>query len=117
MSLWDSLRSLVEDGSVAWGFIVAAAIVLLLTPATAWLAPKIGGIDRGGDRPRVHTKPIPRIGGVAIVVGILVPALFFVDLDGPYPGILIGTAAVAAGGALDGTRGAPAGAEGVFVGW
>ena len=34
MSLWDSLRSLVEDGSVAWGFIVAVAIVLLLTPVT-----------------------------------------------------------------------------------
>src|SRR5919197_4963892 len=115
MSLWDSLRSLVEDGSVAWGFIVAAAIVLLLTPVTAWLAPKIGGIDRGGDRPRVHTKPIPRIGGLAIVVGILVPALFFVDLDGPYPGILIGTAAVAAVGLLDDTRGLRPGPKALLV--
>src|SRR5919201_5367432 len=105
MSLWDSLRSLVEDGSVALGFIVAAAIVLLLTPVCAWLAPKIGGIDRGGDRPRVHTKPVPRIGGLAIVVGILVPALLFVDLDGPYPGILLGTAGVAAVGLIDDTRG------------
>jgi UDP-GlcNAc:undecaprenyl-phosphate GlcNAc-1-phosphate transferase len=115
MSLWDSLRSLVEDGSVAWGFIVAVAIVLLLTPVTAWLAPKIGGIDRGGDRPRVHTKPIPRIGGLAIVVGILVPALFFVDLDGPYPGILIGTAAVAAIGLLDDTRGLRPGPKALAV--
>src|SRR6185437_2523638 len=115
MSLWDSLRSLVEDGSVAWGFIVAVAIVLLLTPVTAWLAPKIGGIDRGGDRPRVHTKPIPRIGGLAIVVGILVPALLFVDLDGPYPGILIGTAGVAAIGLLDDTRGLRPGPKALLV--
>jgi UDP-GlcNAc:undecaprenyl-phosphate/decaprenyl-phosphate GlcNAc-1-phosphate transferase len=105
MSFWDSLRGLVEDGSVAWGFVVSAAIVLVLTPVTAWIAPRIGGIDAGGDRPRVHTKPVPRIGGLAIVIGILVPALLFVDLDSPYPGILIGTAAVAALGLLDDTRG------------
>jgi UDP-GlcNAc:undecaprenyl-phosphate/decaprenyl-phosphate GlcNAc-1-phosphate transferase len=104
MSFWDSLRGLVEDGSVAWGFVVAVALVLLLTPVTAWIAPKIGGVDTGGDRPRVHTRPVPRIGGLAIVVGILVPALLFVDLDGPYPGILIGTAAVALVGLLDDTR-------------
>jgi UDP-GlcNAc:undecaprenyl-phosphate GlcNAc-1-phosphate transferase len=105
MSFWDSLRGLVEHGSVAWGFVTAAAIVLLLTPITAWLAPKIGGVDTGGDRPRVHTKPVPRIGGLAIVIGILVPALIFVDLDSPYPGILIGTAGVALVGLLDDTRG------------
>jgi UDP-GlcNAc:undecaprenyl-phosphate GlcNAc-1-phosphate transferase len=115
MSLWDSLRSLVEDGSVAWGFILAVAIVLVLTPATAWLAPKIGGIDRGGDRPRVHTTPVPRIGGLAIVIGILVPALLFVDPDGPYPGILIGTAAVAAVGLVDDTRGLRPGPKALMV--
>jgi UDP-GlcNAc:undecaprenyl-phosphate GlcNAc-1-phosphate transferase len=105
MSFWDSLRGLVEHGSVAWGFVVAVVIVLLLTPVTAWLAPKIGGIDTGGDRPRVHTKPVPRIGGLAIVIGILVPAVLFVDLDSPYPGILIGTAGVALVGLIDDTRG------------
>jgi UDP-GlcNAc:undecaprenyl-phosphate/decaprenyl-phosphate GlcNAc-1-phosphate transferase len=109
MSLWDSLRALVEDGSVAWGFVLAAVIVLVATPVTAWLAPKIGGLDTGGDRPRVHQGPVPRIGGLAIVIGILVPALLFVDLDGPYPGILIGTAGVAAVGLLDDTRGLRAG--------
>ncbi|HEY7631511.1 MAG TPA: MraY family glycosyltransferase [Thermoleophilaceae bacterium] len=105
MSFWDSLRGLVEHGSVAWGFVVAAAIVLLLTPVTAWLAPKIGGIDTGGDRPRVHTKPVPRIGGLAIVIGILVASLIFVDLDGPLLGILIGTAGVALVGLIDDTLG------------
>src|SRR5205823_1513640 len=42
MSFWDSLRGLVEHGSVAWGFVTAAAIVLVLTPITAWLAPVLG---------------------------------------------------------------------------
>src|SRR3954462_12010748 len=115
MSLWDSLRSLVEDGSVAWGFIVAVAIVLLLTPATAWLAPKIGGIDRGGDRPRVHTKPIPRIGGLALVIGILVPALLFVDPGGRNPGLLSGTPGAALVGLLDDTRGLRPGPKALAV--
>ena len=115
MSLWDSLRALVEDGSVAWGFILAVTIVLLLTPVTAWLAPKIGGVDRGGDRPRVHTKPVPRIGGLAIVVGIMVPTLLFVDLDGPYPGILIGTACVMLIGLIDDTRGLRPGPKALAV--
>jgi UDP-GlcNAc:undecaprenyl-phosphate/decaprenyl-phosphate GlcNAc-1-phosphate transferase len=105
MSFTDSLRALVEDGSVVWGFLAAAAIVLVLTPLTARLAPRIGGVDLGGDRPRVHTRPVPRIGGIAIVLGILIPALFAVDLDGPYPGILIGTAAVAVLGLVDDIRG------------
>src|SRR3712207_3299847 len=95
MSLTDSLHALVEDGSVMWGFLVSAAIVLLLTPLVAWLAPRIGGVDHGGDRPRVHTQPVPRIGGLAIGLGILVPAVVIVGDGGPYPGILLGTAAVA----------------------
>src|SRR5919199_1588021 len=111
MSFTDSLRSLVEDGSVVWGFLAAAAIVLVLTPLTAWLAPRIGGVDLGGDRPRVHTRPVPRIGGLAIVLGILIPALFAVDLDGPYRGILMGTAAVALVGLVDDIRGVPPSAK------
>src|SRR3954451_4102960 len=105
MSFTDSLRGLVEHGSVVWGFLAAVAIVLVLTPLTARLAPRIGGVDLGGDRPRVHTRPVPRIGGLAIVLGILIPALIFVDLDGPYPGILLGTAAVAVVGLVDDIRG------------
>jgi UDP-GlcNAc:undecaprenyl-phosphate GlcNAc-1-phosphate transferase len=105
MSFTDSVRGLVEHGSVVWGFLAALAMVLVLTPLTARLAPRIGGVDLGGDRPRVHTRPVPRIGGLAIVLGILVPALIFVDLDGPYPGILLGTAAVAVVGLVDDIRG------------
>jgi UDP-GlcNAc:undecaprenyl-phosphate GlcNAc-1-phosphate transferase len=105
MSFGDSIRGLVEDGSVPWGFLAAAAIVLVLTPVAATLAPRIGGIDHGGDRPRVHSRPVPRIGGVAIVLAILVPALIFVGADGPYAGILIGTGAVAVVGLYDDVRG------------
>jgi UDP-GlcNAc:undecaprenyl-phosphate/decaprenyl-phosphate GlcNAc-1-phosphate transferase len=90
---------------VPWGFLVAAAIVLVLTPLAARVAPRIGGLDHGGDRPRVHTRPVPRIGGVAIVLAIVVPALIFVGAEGPYAGILIGTGAVAVVGLYDDIRG------------
>jgi UDP-GlcNAc:undecaprenyl-phosphate GlcNAc-1-phosphate transferase len=105
MSFGDSIRGLLEEGSVWWGFLVAAAIALVMTPACAWVAPRIGGVDHGGDRPRVHTDPVPRIGGVAIVVAILVAALTFLGLDGPYTGILIGTGLVALVGLYDDIRG------------
>jgi UDP-GlcNAc:undecaprenyl-phosphate GlcNAc-1-phosphate transferase len=105
MTFPDSLRALAGEGSVVWGFIVAAAVVLLLTPLVARLAPLIGGVDDTADRPRVHTAPIPRIGGLAIVIGIVVPALVFVRPDGPYLGILIGTILVAALGLVDDVRG------------
>ena len=66
-------------------------IVLVLTPLTAGWPPGSAGSTPAATA-RASTSPVPRIGGLAIVIGILVPALLFVDLDGPYPGILIGTA-------------------------
>ena len=100
MSFGDSIRGLVDDG-IPWAFLTAAVLVLLLTPLVARIAPQIGGVDHGGDRPRVHTKPVPRIGGVAIVIAILVAAALWADVDGPYVGMLIGTGLVAIVGLYD----------------
>jgi UDP-GlcNAc:undecaprenyl-phosphate/decaprenyl-phosphate GlcNAc-1-phosphate transferase len=103
MSFRDSLHALLFDGDAVWGFLAALVIVLGLTPLAARLAPRTEERDR--DRPRVHSGFIPRTGGVAIVAAILVPAAFFLDLEGPYLGILLGTLAVAALGLLDDVRG------------
>ncbi len=105
MSFQESLRALVGEGTVAWGFLLAAALVLLLTPLVARLAPLIGGVDDSTDRPRVHTAPVPRIGGLAIVGGILVPVAVLIRPTGPYLGIAIGTALVALVGLVDDIRG------------
>jgi UDP-GlcNAc:undecaprenyl-phosphate/decaprenyl-phosphate GlcNAc-1-phosphate transferase len=101
MSFPDSLRALVEDSSALWGFLVAVGIVLVLTPVVSAIAPRIGGVDDKTDRPRVHTKPVPRIGGLAIVVGILVPMAIFMNLNGAYLGILIGAILAALLGLVD----------------
>jgi UDP-GlcNAc:undecaprenyl-phosphate GlcNAc-1-phosphate transferase len=106
MSFGESLRALVEDSSVVWGFLIAAAIVLVVTPLTASVAYRVGALDIPNDRPRVHSRPIPRIGGVAIMIGIMVPALAFVaDDGGPYLGILLGTIGVALLGLVDDVHG------------
>jgi len=105
MSFPDSLRSLVEESSALWGFLLAAGIVLVLTPLVSVVAPRIGGLDEGGDRPRVHKGAVPRIGGLAIVAGILIPLAAFIGLEGAYAGILIGAACAAALGLVDDIRG------------
>jgi UDP-GlcNAc:undecaprenyl-phosphate/decaprenyl-phosphate GlcNAc-1-phosphate transferase len=104
VSFGDSIRGLVDDG-IPWAFLTAAVFVLVLTPLVARIAPLIGGVDHGGDRPRVHTKPVPRIGGVAIVIAILATAALWADIDGPYIGMLIGTGLVALVGLYDDIRG------------
>ncbi len=105
MSFTDSVDALTSQAAVVWGFLGAAAIVVVLTPLIGRLAPRIGGLDDGGDRPRVHAVPIPRIGGIAIVLGILVPAIALIDLSDRYRAILIGTALIAIVGLIDDIRG------------
>jgi UDP-GlcNAc:undecaprenyl-phosphate GlcNAc-1-phosphate transferase len=99
MSFRDSLHALLFEGDAVWAFLSALVLVLLLTPLAARLAPRTE--ERDHDRPRVHSGFIPRTGGLAIVAAILVPAALFLDLEGPYLGILVGTLLVAALGLVD----------------
>lgn len=62
------------------GFIVAIAISMVIIPLMARLAPHIGMIDRPDHR-KVHAVPIPRAGGVGIVLGALVPVAMWLPLD------------------------------------
>jgi UDP-GlcNAc:undecaprenyl-phosphate/decaprenyl-phosphate GlcNAc-1-phosphate transferase len=106
MSFPDSVHALISDGKAIWGFLTAAGIVLVLTPLMGRLAPRIGGVDAGDDRPRVHGhRAVPRIGGLAIVAGIVIPALVFIHPEGTYRGIILGTLCVAVLGLIDDIRG------------
>src|SRR5262249_1057569 len=110
MSFADSVHALFRDSNAIWGFLTAARIVLALTPAVVWLAQRIGGVDDKADRPRVHGgKPIPRIGGLAIVIAIAGAMAIFVKPEGGYLGILLGTLMVAAIGLIDDIHGINAG--------
>ena len=105
MSFSETLSALVEDGAVLAGLAIALAIALVATPLAGRLAAVAGGVDAGGDRPRIHTAPTPNTGGVAIVLAIAVGSLIFIDLDGSMKGIFVGLPLVAAVGLLDDRRG------------
>ena len=65
-------------------FILAAVAALLLTPPVMMLAAKTGALDQPDAR-KVHKKPIPRIGGLAIYAAFMLSMLIvmaFADLSG-----------------------------------
>ena len=81
----------------------AAALVLsyFMTPPVKEFAERIGAMDVPRDDRRVHDHPIPRMGGLAIVVGFVLAVLFCVPPDEKIYGILIGSLITAFMGGLD----------------
>jgi UDP-GlcNAc:undecaprenyl-phosphate GlcNAc-1-phosphate transferase len=90
---------------VLWGFLVALALVLVLTPAVGRVARVLGVIDEPGQARRMHLRAVPRLGGLGIFLGIFIPALAFLELERPYRGILLGAALATAVGMADDFRG------------
>jgi len=70
-------------------FIFALLLAAACIPPLARLAPRLGLTDQPDAR-KVHSVPIPRVGGVAMAIGILVPVLLTQSLDGPLVGFLAG---------------------------
>src|SRR5688572_7496824 len=81
-------------------FAVAAVVTLVITPLTARLAVRWGAIDLPRDRD-LHDAPVPRLGGLAILAGILVAAVIFMPFDGQTRGILGGALVAGIVGSID----------------
>jgi UDP-GlcNAc:undecaprenyl-phosphate GlcNAc-1-phosphate transferase len=88
------------------------AVSLTLTPAVTKIASSYGWVDRPDGRRKLHTAPVPRVGGLAvfasfgIAFGILVFAIPEVVSDGPggshgYLHLIVACAAVALIGFID----------------
>ena len=80
--------------------IIAALVVLATTPLAARLARAVGAVDQPSDR-RIHREPTPRLGGLAILAGFLVPVLYFLPADPAARALIIGAVLICALGAVD----------------
>lgn len=79
----------------------AALLAFSLTPIVRVLAIKIKAIDIPTDNRRMHHRPVPRIGGLAIFIAFLVTTLCFCPLDRDLMTILVGGAVLVLLGILD----------------
>lgn len=70
-------------------FVVALAVTAALIPVLARWAPAIGLTDAPGPR-KVHSVPVPRIGGVAMAAGILITIAATLALTPTVRGLLAG---------------------------
>ena len=99
--MFDELKATPE---VLYGAAIAFGIVVLLTPAVGGMARLLGAVDRPDSR-RLNRRPVPRLGGLAIFLGIIVPSLAFLDLSDEMRGVLLGAAVATVVGAVDDFRG------------
>jgi UDP-GlcNAc:undecaprenyl-phosphate GlcNAc-1-phosphate transferase len=98
------LQELRDHLEVLYGAGLALAIVVLLTPAVGSFARRLGAVD-APDARRLHRLPVPRLGGIALFFGMLVPSLAFLPVEREMRGLLLGAAVATAVGATDDFRG------------
>jgi UDP-GlcNAc:undecaprenyl-phosphate GlcNAc-1-phosphate transferase len=100
-----ALETLADNLQVVYGAIVALVIVVLLTPAVGGMARILGVVGREEPGRRPNARAVPRLGGIALFLGIFVPALAFLDLGRETRGLLLGAAVATTVGAVDDFRG------------
>jgi len=94
-------------------FAVSFAVSLLLTPWAKKISVKIGAVDNPNKERAMHKKPMPRCGGIAIVIGFassMMMLLFFLeDLRTlQFAGFMVGAAIIVTVGILDDIHDLPA---------
>lgn len=87
-------------------FFTAFMITYITTPLALRLAHKIGAIDVPKDERRVHTKAMPKLGGLAIFAGVMLTSFIFnraerLTVDWQMIWIFLGSVVLVIGGVLD----------------
>ncbi len=72
-------------GNIAISFLLAFIVAFMMTPYSIKIANRIGAIDVPKDERRMRKKAMPKLGGIAIIVGFLVSIiylLFMMNIEG-----------------------------------
>lgn len=84
-------------------FFIALVVAFVMTPIVRYISLKTGAVAAPGER-RVHTRPIPNIGGIAIYLGVVVALLSTVtnlSSNRSIWGVLIGGTFITIIGVID----------------
>lgn len=65
-------------GDIAIAFLLAFITSFVLTPHMIKIARKIGAVDVPKDERRMHDKPMPKLGGPAIIIGFLISVIYLI---------------------------------------
>ncbi len=83
-------------------FSIALVISFCITPIVIKLAYKVNAIDVPKDDRRVHSTPIPRMGGLSIYISFVIVALLSVNKFHSFNyGLIIGCTIIVIGGIID----------------
>ncbi|HEB26590.1 MAG TPA: undecaprenyl/decaprenyl-phosphate alpha-N-acetylglucosaminyl 1-phosphate transferase, partial [Porticoccus sp.] len=84
-----------------YSFTVALFLTIALMPLLIRFSAQLQLVDEPGDDRKIHDKVMPRSGGLAIILGIFIPLIFLLSMDGYIPFLFIGCAIIIVFGLLD----------------
>ncbi len=88
-------------------FTIALAIAYFITPRVKDFATRVGALDAPDDR-KVHTQPIPRLGGLGIYAAFVLAVLASVTVTHEIMGLLVGGTVIVIVGIIDDLKPLPA---------
>lgn len=88
-----------------WRLLLALVLPCVLsfagTPVVRRMAFKVGAVDVPKDQRRMHTVPIPRLGGLAIALAFLFAVLLLIPIAPQFQGVLLGAILIVVLGVFD----------------
>ncbi|HEY9787261.1 MAG TPA: MraY family glycosyltransferase [Candidatus Obscuribacterales bacterium] len=67
------------------GFLIALSVSWWLTPEIRARALRLGLVDKPGEERRIHKVPVPRLGGVAIYMSMMLTMTLLAAITGRFP--------------------------------
>ncbi len=110
--------------SILAAFLLAFVTGVLVTLAMTWVAPRLGAMDEPDGLRKIHTKPVPYLGGIGVYAGFLAPVFVLMvglrdlasgrllwEANGTFFLVLAGSLVTLGMGAWDDIRGLRPGAK------